>query len=120
MPETNSPTINISQAEIESLEQFYTFREREKVLSFLNDHAFLIPLLLTGQEKLKPYFPDATLFLEVSTDPEIIGDTSLIASVATSFSIKKALKKEEQFDRDWWFKVWDQANDKLHFFTEKK
>lgn len=62
----------ISQAHIETLEQFYTLREKPEILQFLEKYPFLVPPLLEAPDKIRKHFPDEQLFLQVVPDPEII------------------------------------------------
>ena len=57
--------ISISQADIELLEQLYTWRGRTEILQFVDQYPpFLVPILLEAPQK-RQYFPDSGLFEEV-------------------------------------------------------
>ena len=56
--------IGISQADIELLEQLYTWRGRTEILQFVDQYPFLVPVLLEAPQKIRQYFPDSGLFLE--------------------------------------------------------
>lgn len=63
--------ISISAHEIKLLEQSYTFRGRDQVLQFLEQYPLLIPVFLEAPDKIRHYFPDSQLFLEVEPDAEV-------------------------------------------------
>lgn len=50
--------LSIPQADIEALEQLYTFRGRTEVLQFLEQYPFLVSVLLEAPEKIRHYFLD--------------------------------------------------------------
>ncbi|WP_250125351.1 hypothetical protein [Chroococcidiopsis sp. CCMEE 29] len=93
--------ISIPQAEVESLEQFYTFRGRNEVLQFLDRHPFLVPVLLEAPEKIRHYFPDSQLFLEVERDPEIIDYVKLVLSILMKLDPNEAVARLNQLDWNW-------------------
>ena len=94
--------IAISQADIEALEQLYTFRGRTEILEFLTQHPFLVPVLLEAPEKIHQYFPDSQLFLEVIPDPEIIDYVLLVLSILINLDPNDAVDRLHQLDKDWW------------------
>lgn len=96
--------VKIPQADIESLEQLYTFRGRTEVLEFLDKHAFLVPVLLEAPEKIRHYFPDSQLFLEVVPDAEIVDWVLLVLSILMKLEPYDAVARQNQFDMDWWLK----------------
>jgi hypothetical protein len=93
---------SIHQADIEALKQLYTFREQTEVLQFLKQYPFLIPVLLEAPEKIRHYFPDCQLFLEVSIDPEIIDYVLLVLSILINLDPDEAVDRLHQLDKDWW------------------
>ncbi len=93
--------VSISPADIETLEQFYTFRERTEVLEFLDKHPFLVPVLLEAPEKIRHYFPDSQLFLEVFIDPESIDWVQLILSILMKLDPHEAVARLNKLDCDW-------------------
>ncbi|MCC5608473.1 hypothetical protein LC612_17195 [Nostoc sp. CHAB 5834] len=94
--------VSISPADIETLEQLYTFRERTEVLEFLDKYPFLIPVLLQAPKKIRHYFPDSQLFLEVVPDPEIIDYVLLVLSILMKLDPDDAIARQKQMDLDWW------------------
>jgi len=94
--------LSISQADIETLEQLYTFRERTEVLAFLDKYPFLVPVLLAAPEKICHYFPDAQLFLEVVPDAEVADWVLLALSILVNINPYDAVNRLKQMDMNWW------------------
>jgi hypothetical protein len=94
--------IAIAQTEVEALERSYTLREPQQVWEFLAKYPFLVPVLLEAPEKIKQYFPDSKLFLEVVPDPEIIDWVPLVLSINTTLDPDDAVDRQNQLDKDWW------------------
>lgn len=107
--------VSIPEAEIEALEQLYTFRGRTEVLQFLEQYPFLVPVLLEAPEKIRHYFPDSQLFLEVSIDPEIIDYVQLVLSILMKLDPDEAVDRLHQLDKDWSWGLSHQVHQQ--FFT---
>ena len=91
----------ISQADIETLEQLYSLRDKSEVLQFLEKYSFLVPALLEAPDKIRHHFPDEQLFLQVVPDPEIIDYVHLVLSILTERNPDDALSRLQKFDEDW-------------------
>ncbi len=85
-----------------SIEGLYSLRGKAAVARILDEHSFLIPLLMEAREKLDVYFPNSEVSLEVIVDPETEGAYQLLAAVSTSLPAKDAYRRLKEFDRDWW------------------
>ncbi|MEB3179946.1 MAG: hypothetical protein VKL59_13045 [Nostocaceae cyanobacterium] len=94
-------TLNISPADIETLEQLYRLRSRSEVLEFINKYPFLLPVLLEAPEKIRQYFPDSQLFLEVDTDAEIPDWVHLVLSILMNLEPDEAVDRLHELDKDW-------------------
>lgn len=94
--------LSIPQADITQLEQLYTFRGRTEVLQFLEQYPFLVPVLLEAPEKIRHYFPDSQLFLEVVPDAEIIDWVLLVLSILMKLDPDEAVDRLNQMDMEWW------------------
>lgn len=94
-------TISIPQTDIELLEQLYTFRGRTEVLQFLAKYPFLVPVLLEAPEKIRQYFPDSELFLEVEQDPQVIDWIMLVLSILMKLDPDDAVDRLNQLDWNW-------------------
>jgi hypothetical protein len=96
------------------IEHWYTLRQPDEVLAFLEENPFLVSLLIEAYSPIQHYFPDSNLFLEMFADPESTDDHQLlVALIATHLSPEEALIKLDQLDEDWWLDVMDRAQGKL-------
>lgn len=93
---------SISQTDIELLEQLYTFRGKTEILKFLDKYPFLVAVLLEAPKKIRQYFPDSQLFLEVVLDVEIIDLVLLILSIRINIDPNDAVNQLNQMDMNWW------------------
>ncbi len=92
--------VSIPHVDLATLEQLYSFRGRTEVLQFLDHYPFLIPVLLEAPEKIRRYFPDSHLFLEVVPDPEIIDYVQLVLSILMKLDPHEAVKRLHQLDEN--------------------
>lgn len=84
------------------LESRFTFRERAKVMSFLERNFFLTPLLLQANDKIREFFGPSGVALEVSTDPDDGNFQELWARIETNSAPEEALSILTRFDDEWW------------------
>jgi hypothetical protein len=103
----------LKQSSIREVENLFTLRDRSSVLDFLSVYPTLANVLVETFFKIKEYFPTATLWLEVSTDPDELHNTQLLVSVATDLSTEEADTHLQQFDKDWWLDEMVHAQGKL-------
>jgi hypothetical protein len=100
------------------IEALYQLRHENEVWAFLDQHSFLIPLLLAAEPQIKHHFTDAQLFLEVYSEPESINSQSLLISIVTCLDVEQAFTKRAELHRDWWFKHVHEAQNKLGLYVE--
>lgn len=100
----NSPT-QVSPSEIESLEKFYTFRGKTKILQFLAKYPFLISTLLSVPDNIRTYISDSQLSLELVADPEITDYLQLFILIYTQLDLDEAIDKLDKFEDDWWLQI---------------
>jgi len=102
---------------MEILAKFYIFDNRNKIISFLHENQYLMPILLEGIIQVKRVFGDFPLHLELHTDPEE-GWDELFIIVKTTYSPEEAVALEEQLADKWFLDRMDAANGKLNFTEE--
>lgn len=68
----------LSQADVETLERFYTLRDKTEVITFIEKYPFLLPPLLEAPANIREYFLKEELVLEVNHDPEITDYVHLV------------------------------------------
>lgn len=107
-----------SDASYPNIENLYLFREANEVQGFLEENPFLVPLLQEARIHIKEYFPDSDVVLEVITDPEIMGEKELVASIVAGQNVEEACETLKQLNEDWWLDTLDRAEDQLHIGLE--
>lgn len=101
------------------LEQVCTFREKEEVISFLEKHLFLAPLLLEACLKIGQYFPGSRVSLQVFVDPEGEEADKLLAAIAiTGMDADETIDRLHQFNRGGWIHILRRAQGKLGITLE--
>jgi hypothetical protein len=98
----------------------FSINDFEQVSEFLNNYPFLLRLLPTIKDKIEIYFGEAQVYLEVTTDPEIAGESSLEVAISPLDEPGQTLIKLQQFDREWWLQAMSEAQDKLYITVEYK
>jgi len=91
----------ISSIEIEALSKLYTIEKPDEVLAFLKENAFLVPTLLEAPAQIQLYFPETTLVLTFSRDPEYPTHSQLVVWISVSSEDKDVLKKLDVLDENW-------------------
>lgn len=85
-----------------------------EVRSFLERHAFLVPILDEAHLQIAHYFPQAQITLELSSDADASAlDDQLLLLIGTTLTSDVALAQLRYFDRDWWLDKVDQSQGKL-------
>jgi len=103
LPEVHSNIMQTTAADAaSSIEGLYSLKGKTAVARVLDEHSFLIPLLMEARERLDAHFPNSEVSLEVITDPETEGDYQLLAAVSTSLTAEDAYRRLKEFDRAWW------------------
>lgn len=115
-----TPGVSIDRTEIEQIEKLYILRERSDVLKFLDNHPFLVPVLLQAPEKISDYFPGDPIFLEVVIDPELISpdDDTMFIIIASNIDPDESLDRLWQLDENWWLKASRLSQNKLEINVE--
>lgn len=88
------------------LESIYVFRDEAKVRLFLEKNAFLAPLLLQANSKIRDYFgASLPIALDVSVDPENGEYQELWGRIQTHLAPADALPVLTRFDDEWWLRA---------------
>lgn len=102
----------------EALKQFYFFDKPEKVIEYLEENPFLIPLLIEAHSKIAKYFPNAPLYLEVYTFQNTGNNSKLFLEIVPSCEPEEAGEMLETFGDDWWLAASEAAQNKLEIMIE--
>lgn len=102
------------------LDIIYSFRNRSEILQFLDNNAFLVPLLYEINSQIKEYFPLTKNVLEVINDPDTEDNIYLVIFIHTDLTTRKAFDKLRSFDKEWWLKASIKADKKIFINVEFK
>ena len=109
----------------EALKQLYTFDEQDdepvQLEAYLEQYPFLIPLLHEAYSKIRQYFPDADLYLEIfrfyDTDRHEI---QLFVNVSPTCEPEESVQVLDRFGMDWWLDNRGRAQGKMEITVEYK
>ncbi len=97
----------------------YTFRDRLEVEQFLQEHEFLLPLLVDAYPVIEKHFgPHPDVVLEVVTDPESLDDRELVAFIRTKLSSAQVLDKLHRLDEELFSDAVDRTQGELCIHVE--
>jgi hypothetical protein len=101
------------EAELQTIEAIYLFRNPAEVIGFLQSNRFLAPILIEASLEIGKHFNDPRIVLEVDRDEEERSSQQLVAYITTNFNPAEALRRLKQFDEDWWLDVMDLTQGRL-------
>ena len=89
---------------IASLADLYRFNDREAVTGFLQQHDFLVDLLIEAREHIRTHFgPDTPAALEVFYDlDDEHEEPDLLALIETTLPAEEASVQLDRLDETWW------------------
>lgn len=96
------------KSEVEKLEQLYTFRDKARVLSFLEQQPNLLALLLEAPTHIRQYFPDNELILEEVIDVEDPNSRDLWVKISTEDFSDAFFAKLDSLIEHWWIDAADE------------
>lgn len=112
---TLAATVEISPEYVDLVRRGYDIRDYPAVSTFIQQHPYLVPLLLEARYQIDLYFSSwVPVLLEVVTDPEE-GDRALFARIQTNLAPDSALRRLTMFWEGWWLDALPQAHGALHF-----
>lgn len=89
--------------------------DREKVLNFLSNNVGIMDYLYRAPDTIKKQFGNVNLSLELFCEPELMSaEGELFLNILTNLDVKKAHKKMEQIDREWFIPVVAKDTDKFN------
>ncbi len=96
----NTPVIeNISE---DRLSEFYDFRNRDKIVTFLNKNPFLLDILDEAVPQIRKYFFNSPLFLQFISEDGSEEYSYLAIFISTNLNAMAANERLNEFDQDWW------------------
>ena len=108
--DTRMSTGLLSTRTLSLLELLYTFRSSASVETFLANYPFLAQMLIDLHGQLKHFFPESSLVLDISVDPEA---EYLVVYVVMNTTPQDAIERLERFDDGYWLDRHHQAQGKL-------
>lgn len=104
---------------LQILDELYQFRDHAEVTAFLQEHSFLVDILLGGYSQVQTHFGwNTPIALEVYIDPEGIGESELFALILTDSSPSDALDSLHRLDEQWWLDAAPESRCLLNFDVE--
>lgn len=97
------------------LGRMYTLSNFSKLLHFLDENQYLIPVVIEAHEELRKRFPSEKLLLEVVSDPEADGYDELFAYIFTSLPVEDGLQRLNDLDDMWFLNELDRTNGLFNF-----
>ena len=114
LPKTQTPT------DLDRVRAVYDFADEDEVTARLEEHPFLVPLLLEARGRLSAHFgPEAPVRIDLAFDPTG-EDRSLFARVVTDLPPREALDRLNAFAEEWWLDAGSRSKawEFLHFDVE--
>lgn len=87
---------------IETLEEFYVFRNPRAVRDFIRGDSDIISTLALAPDIIRKYYPDARLFLDVYRDHDDAGFELLALRIGTGLRHPETRRRLKMFRADWW------------------
>jgi hypothetical protein len=93
------------QAIMSEIRRVYDISDEEEILAFLERHPEVAPLLHETRGKIRLYFGEDPVRLDIFYDPEWPEDgPKLVVNIQTHFASHEALDRLHQFVNAWWTK----------------
>lgn len=88
---------------LDELESMFKLRNKEAIQNFIQLKPFLIDVLKNCYQKIRDYFDDDKMELELLHDP-MDNEERLVLYILTSKAPKDAIKTLINFNKEWWVK----------------
>lgn len=90
------------EREFNYLLPLFSFRNQEKVKSFLIKHPFLVRVLKDAEPEIRRFFAHVQIFLEVESDPEDTTIVQLGCIIMSDLSPQNSYVQLQEFEECWW------------------
>jgi hypothetical protein len=88
--------------QIEQLDQYYVFEEKERVISFIEQNPALLDLLLEAPAQIKRFFPNAPIILRLRPDYDNPGKGELWIYIQNDEDDPDGVDKLKELSEQWW------------------
>jgi len=90
---------------LRELRRDYQITDEEEILAFLERYPAVAPLLHDVRSKIRKFFGEDPVRLEMFYDPEWPEDgPKLVVNIQTHYASREALDRLHQFNEGWWIK----------------
>lgn len=90
-----------------NINELFTIRNQSEVLDFLEKNPDMIPVLRESYDKVKEYFPQSNLTLDLMADSDWPHKSHLIIWIKSNSDINEALSTLERMDEEWTYNLPD-------------
>lgn len=111
--ENNTATEAASHSEIERALKLYVITDESEVRKFLQEHQFLVPLLIDAKFAIEKHFNNSVVRLVVVQDREIRQRIILNALIEIDGSYSENKSSARNFDHGWWFNAMPRSKGKF-------
>ena len=106
-----SSTVTLPKSVMSALARDFEMNGEEEILAFLERYPAVLPLLPEIRSKIRSFFGEDAVRLEVFVDPEWEeAPPELFAVIRTKLGPRLALERVHRFDREWWLQRLTEAN----------
>jgi len=106
------------QTTLETLLEQFELRNEGKVNQYLQQHSFLLPLILEAKAQIARIFsPETRTALEISADPSD-GSSQLYLVIPTRLKAEEAYRRFERLDQEWWLEASESAQFRMNIVPE--
>jgi len=95
--------INEIESDIEKIFEDYNLINPDEIKIFLEQNTFLYEIIKLTPKKIKEYFPNSNLYLEIKSDIEIDSMKKLIVLIENDMELEEGKETLDTFYDDWWF-----------------
>jgi hypothetical protein len=103
---------------VQELNQLYTLRGWDEVVSYIGENQFLIPLLISAPTQIKRFFPGVKLELELFIDYDNLSNRYLIIIIQSRYSAKETNRRLDELLENWWLEAMYDTNSQLSLSVE--
>lgn len=95
------------------LQSLYEFRNPVAVRAFVDDHPYLVPVLLEAYTAIQQYLPASRMVLDTFIDREEGVQSQLVLTVVMDVPVEEVTTRLVAFDEGWWLEKSRTTHDRL-------
>ena len=117
---SSNSTIMVSKADLDRLNTGTHCKIPIELCGFITQQPNLLVILEQAPSKIREYFPDSPLSLELVADPEEPGFVELVVRIGTTHEPKLAARALMALNRDDWLRESRQEKSKISITIERR